>query len=164
MATTALTTLAQIRNRLSADGVTYRIDDAPDDSSDGDCIDEASQEIYEYCLERYEESDLASSQIVARWAANLGAFFFCKRRANTPPQSIQARYDAIIKKLERVQRDNLNIADIPQKKANVPVLSNVRVKLGPRIPHTVVVGTRSTGTAEGYPQQVQYPEWSDYAI
>lgn len=162
MATTALTTLDQIKNRTSDLGVTYRMDDVPPDTLDGDAIDEASQEIYEHCLERYDEAELAQSEIVKRWAATLGTYHLAKRRLNTPPQVIDKAREEVLAKLKLVEAGSKNIADAAQKKAGVPVLSNVRVQLGPLFPRSVVVRSRSTGEPQGYVQRVAYNDYYDF--
>ncbi len=163
MADAALTTLAALQNVLSEAGVTYRLDDAPPDSSDGSAVEDASQTIYEYCLERYSEARLAASSIVAKWAKTLGAFYLCRRRGNTPPTVIKDGYDEIIKKLERVQKGTLNISDTAQRRSNVGVLSSPRVTTYPH-PRVVIEKGISTGTAKDYKRHTDRTDILDYQI
>jgi phage gp36-like protein len=55
--------IADVQNRLSADGVTYRTDDTPP-TTYGDVLDEASREIDFYLLNRYDADLLATSNWV----------------------------------------------------------------------------------------------------
>lgn len=163
MATSLYCSLNDVKNRLSTAGVTYRIDDTPPDATDGDVLDEASRIIDDYCLLHYAEAQLAVSPIVMHWTANIAAMLMCERRGNPVPVGIHSKYERTLKRLERVQLGATLIADIPMRKTQVPVLSNVRVRLDP-FPRTVVEKRRSTGTPENYKQHSDKLDFLDYSI
>lgn len=162
MATTLYCTMDDVSNRLSAAGVTYRLDDVPPDPTDGDVLDEASRTIDEHCLLFYTEQNLALSPTVKHWCANIAANLLCERRGNPVPGGIERKFDRTMKSLERVQRGR-QIADIPMRKACVPVLSQPRIRLDP-FPHTVIEKSGSTGTPEGYNQRRDSLDYLDWVI
>lgn len=144
MATALYCSFDDLLNRLSLDGVTYRLDDGTFVASDGagGVIEEASRKIDEYCLTNYSEANLAVSPIVKQWCASLAVAMLCERRLNDVPRSAQRRYDETIKKLERIESGKGKISDIPQRRMSAPTGSNLRVRLDP-IPHVVVEPSRS---------------------
>ena len=147
---TAYCTIDDVANRISKDGIFARIDDVPPDAY-GDCIDEASRMIDEYCYLQY-GSNLALSNVVKHWTANIATYLLCTRRGNPAPVGIvHDRYERAMKTLEAVLHNGRQIPDIAQLKSAVPVMSNVHIQPWP-YPHTVVEGStrRSTGTAAGY--------------
>ncbi len=155
--------LNDVKNRLSTAGVTLRLDDVPPDSADGDVLDEASAIIDEYCLARYSPENLILSRWTKHLCADIATALLCERRGNDVPATLQARHDKAIEKLERIHSGEYNIADIPQRRAAVPVLSNVRVQLGP-VPHVVVIPSRSTGSPTDYAQRVDRYDVLQYVV
>lgn len=160
--TTAYCSITDVQNRLSAEGVTLRTDDSPP-TSYGEVITEASTEIDEYCLHRYTAANLAVSDWVRFRASVIAAVLLCERRGNPVPRSLEKRYDKLMERLEKVREGTLNIPDLAMRKEEVPVLSNVRIRLDP-FPRTVVENNRSTGTPEGYRQHADQTDWLDYTI
>lgn len=152
MAVTALyCTMDDVKNILSAAGVTARLDDVPPDD-DGDVLDEAASIIDEYCYTRY-GANLTRSRVVKHWAAALAAVALCERRGNPPPIGLVRKCDRVMESLKRVLSNGRQIPDIAQVKAGAPVMSNMHVQLYP-YPHSVVEssGKRSTGKPENYQQ------------
>ena len=121
-------TIADVQNRLSADGVTYRTDDTPP-TTYGDVLDEASREIDFYCLARYDEALLASSNWVKHQCAVIAAFLLCERRGNPVPRGIAGKYERTIEKLEKVQLGTVAVPGIVERRTAVPTMSNVRIRL-----------------------------------
>ena len=162
MATTAYCTVDDLRNRLSAVGVSLRADDTPPTTL-GDVISRASSKINQYCLPRYTAINLAASDWTNEVATTLAVFYLCTRRANPPPQSAAFDYKEAIEDLKLVRRGQLNVPDVAMRRAAAPVLSNVHIQLHP-VPHTRVEKVRSTGTVTDYPQKVDPFETIDYVI
>lgn len=152
MATTAYCVMNDVKNILSTSGVTLRLDDTPPTAADGDVIDDASRLIDEYLLLFYSEANLALSPWVKHRCAEMAAYLLCERRGNPVPTGLARRYERCEERLEKARLGQLWVPDIPMRKAAVPVLSNVRVRLAP-VPHTVVEKVRSTGTVSDYPQR-----------
>lgn len=152
MATALYCALTDVKNVLSTTGVTLRMDDTPPDSDDADILDAASREVDQYCLSAYSEENLAVSPWVKHKCKIIAAVMYCERRGNDVPGSLQRRYDAIIKRFEKVETGQVIIPDIPMRKTACPILSNVRVVQHPT-PMTVVTTKRSTGEVQDYTQR-----------
>ncbi len=159
MAVTAYTTASKINDRLSAEGVTLRTDD--DATVTTRLIANASTRIDFYLRPRYSPTQLAASDWVSERATDIAAWLLCARRANPFPKSIQAQYEQCLHDLELVRTSAAIVPDIPQRKEDVPVLSQPRVRLDP-FPRTVIEPNRSTGTAEGYPRHEDGTDTFDY--
>lgn len=152
-----------IINRLSLDGVTYRIDDAPPVSL-GDVIIDASSQVDEYLFAQYDPNQLTGSDWARERAADIATFLLCERRGNPVPPGIAAKFERTMDKLERVRLGIICVPNLPMRKELAPVLSNVRVVLTPW-PHTVVERSNSTGTPAGYDQHEDPMDWGyDYCI
>src|SRR4051794_14113269 len=151
MAQTLYFSRSDLQNRLSADGVSYRTDDAPP-GTDRDVYAEASSIIDEHCWVNYDPVQLATSDWVRHRATDIGAVLFCEDRGNPAPPGTVRRYERTMERLELVRLGQLLIPGLPLRKASAPVVSNVRVQQFP-YPHTVVERSRSTGKAEGYSQR-----------
>ena len=161
--TTAYCSQNDIINRLSADGVTYRIDDVPPTDL-GDVIVDACSQIDEYLFAQYDPIKLATNDWVRERAADIAAFLLCERRGNPVPPGIAAKFDRTTEKLERVRLGITCVPNLPMRKELATVLSNVRVVLAPW-PHTVVERSDSTGTPAGYTQHNDPMDWGyDFSI
>lgn len=161
--TVAYCSVADIQNRLSADGIEYRTDDEPP-SLLGDVIVDACSQVDEYLFAQYDPAQLAQSDWVRQRAADIAAFLLCERRGNPPPPGIAAKFERAMDKLERVRLGVICVPNLPMRKELAPVLSNVRVVLTPW-PHTVVERSNSTGTPAGYDQHEDPMDWGyDYSI
>jgi hypothetical protein len=153
--------LLDVHSAAGPDYVNLRLDDDPE--AVGDILDEACRDIDFYCVERYRDN-LVRSAHVRRWAALRAAILLGDRRGNGAPAALQKRWDDLVtQKLGPVQQGGANIPDIPEKKAAVPVLSNVSVQNWPT-PRVVVQGPRSTGTPAGYDQRRDQLDILDYNI
>ena len=155
-----------IKNRLSAVGVTLRTDDSPPDDL-GDVIDEASAMIEEHCLLGYTETNLAASRWANHVCADLATALLCERRGNPMPAGIARRHERAMERLEKVRLGSMLIPDIAARKEAVPVMSNVRIVQRP-FNRTVVERNRSTGKPADYKQERDPLDWTnlylDYVI
>jgi phage gp36-like protein len=158
MALTPYCTQADLTNRLSADGVAYRTDDVPPGVL-GDVLAEAATVIDEYCRLGYDPTNLAQSDWVTKRATDIAAFMLCQRRGNPVPPGVAQKYERTLERLELVRLGRLSIPDAPGRRNQVPVLSNLRVRLDP-FPRVVV--DRYSGPtrerAQDYRQAVDYSE------
>ncbi len=149
MTISAYTTEAKVTKRLSATGVSLRVDD--DVTAGADACMDASIEVYGYLGNIYSDTSLAQSQWVSKKATDIAAVYYCQRRGNPVPKALRIVFDKAIEDLERAQAGKFVIPDAAQRKANVPVLSNQGVVLRPN-PRVVTQKTASTGNPEGYTQ------------
>lgn len=159
MAITAYTTSGAISQRVSADGLSLRVDDSGADINA--VIDDASIEADGYALLLYSRTQLSQSDWYAKKVTDLAVYYLCQRRLNAVPDTAQANYDKAIADLEQVKTGFLQIPDCAMRKGLAPRVSNVRSKLYP-FPHVVVEPKRSTGTAAGYVQNKDAYEFFDY--
>lgn len=163
MSQTLYCTPTDLVNRLSVEGVAYRVDDLPPQAL-GDCISEASIDIDAYLLSLYDAAQLAQSTWVKHRCANLAACHLCSRRGNPTPPGIAQKCKDTKKDLEKVAAGKLQVPDVSPRAADVPVLSSMRAKLSP-FPRTVVEPSRSTGKPEGYTQFTDRQDsYMDYVI
>lgn len=113
------TTQADIERVLSAAGVTLRADDDDDGIHEGtvvtDCIEEATDDLNTYLLERYLDSDLNGNEWIRRKTTRRAALLLCMRRGNPPPASLAKQWEA----------DKLLFEEIKAQKRNVPRLRNI---------------------------------------
>lgn len=137
-------------NRLSADGVNYRIDDNPPVAL-GDVIIDASSQIDEHLFFLYDPTQLVQSDWVRERCADIAAYLLCERRGNPVPPGIEAKFVRTMDRLEKVRCGQLAVPNLPVLKSLAPVLSNVRIQMWPW-PRVVVEPSNSTGTPAGYPQ------------
>jgi phage gp36-like protein len=154
--------IADVQNRLSADGVTYRTDDTPPVSY-GDVLDDASRTIDEYLLGRYSDGVLSANGWVKHRCADIAAYLLCERRGNPPPSGIARKYEAAIEKLEKVRLGRLAVPGAPARVTDAPRMSNMRVRLDP-FPHSVVERNRSPmrDTPTDYRQTADVLDWWQY--
>lgn len=164
MATTLYCSIDDVKNRLSANGVTLRMDDSPP-TSYGDVLDDASRTIDEYCLLRYTEANLDASPWVKHKCADIATFLLCERRGNPPPRGIAGKFERAMERLELVRTFKMAIPDIPERRTAVPTLSQPRIRLDPN-PRTVI--ERKRGSTRNYPedyaQHTDRLEWFDPGI
>lgn len=144
-------TLADLQNRLSATGVALRIDDSPPTTL-GDVLDDAAAEIDMYCALHYSPDQLAQSRWIKSKCTDIATFLLCERRGDPVPPGIAAKFDRATAELQRIQEGGLKIADIPQRRLAVPMVSNMRPALRP-YPHAVVERKRGTDTVDQLPKK-----------
>lgn len=83
-----------------------------------------------YCLSRYNDSQLAQSWTVNRWATNLGARWLCHRRGMTAPKVLEDDCKENIDEMKAVQRGILQIEGIGTRTAGWPFISNMSIVVG----------------------------------
>lgn len=81
-----------------------------------------------FLTQRYTEADLATSPMVARWAAVVSAVHLCMRRGNPVPDSLQAQFDRITDPdsglAARVSNGQMQIPGVPLRCDSRPMFSN----------------------------------------
>jgi phage gp36-like protein len=157
VALTTYCTQSDLVNRLSADGIAYRTDDVPP-AALGDVLAEAATVIDEHCRLAYDPASLAQSDWVQQRATDIAAFMLCQRRGNPVPPGVAQKYERTLERLELVRKGQLAIPDAPGRRNQVPVMSNLRVRLDP-FPRVVV--ERYSGPTRERPKD--YTQATDYA-
>jgi phage gp36-like protein len=104
---------------------------APDTGVVDDCIDQASEELIMYLHERYEESVLATSPLVKRWATTVAAYFLCQRRGNPVPDILATEFQRIMDPETglafQVAEGKRQIPGLPSRCDMRPTFSNLKV-------------------------------------
>jgi phage gp36-like protein len=162
----AYTTFAQIERYLSLAGAeAFASHDVPDEPTAGvydDVVNQATDEINLYLIERYLPAGLAGSTLVNRWATTLGAYFLTLRRGNPPPNSLAVDYERVIKLLERIQAGTLNIPNVATRSRG-PVWDNLTVDRRYHQQKLRVQKENSSDSPTGLRQhQVDYISPADY--
>jgi len=85
----------------------------------------ATAQVKLYCTGRYNDSDLANSWSVNRWATVLASRWVGRRRALGCPRSIEKDAEECLEEMKMVRFGQLNIEDIGTRTAGWPFLSNV---------------------------------------
>lgn len=140
-------TTTDLVNRMSAEGVQYRIDDDPPTAL-GDVLAEAADTVDEHCWTMYSQAALAGSSWIKERCADIAAYLLCERRGNPVPPGIAQKHDRTLKKLERVQLGLLQVPFLAVLRTAVPIMSQPRIRLDP-FPRVVIEKSRSTGKVEG---------------
>lgn len=148
-------TITDVQNIISADGVTYRVDDGTALDLYTAVIDEASSIIDEYALRFYTSTALEAARWVTHKCANIAAWLLCTRRGNAPPTGIAMRYEQAMDDLEKVSEGKKQIPGAGQRRDCAPCVSNVRIRLDP-FPRTVVEPNRSSRQ-----KPTDYKQWAD---
>lgn len=148
-------TETDLQHELTANGVTLRQSDFSGRATLA--IQDAAAECLQYVGLRYSIASLQTSYWYAMQNKYVAAWKFCTYAGNPPPMGVQMKYEKAIQDLELIQAGTKQIADCPQSKAAVPVMSQPRVRQSP-VPITVIETGRSTGTPEGYNQRVDQVE------
>lgn len=165
MAVTTYCTWTDVTNRISADAAALRVDDASA-AAQADILETASVEVNGYLQLNYDVSTLVLSNWVKFKTRDIAVYLLCLRRNHPVPVSVVALYEKAVKDLEKCQLGQMRLPDVPEGKANVPVLSNQRVTLSPfpRVVTTNPTTHRSTGKQEDYiPNNDRYDNF-DYSI
>jgi len=116
----------------------------------------ASSKINDYLIPRYQdESQLATSYSVNRWATIIACRWFCKRRGQSCPSSIEDDYKEAIQDLQNVAASAMQIGDIGTPVAEVPSFVNIIVRpeywlRKARVQRPI----SSPGTPQGYSQSI----------
>lgn len=109
-----------------------------------------------YCCSRYDDSELAKSWSVNRWALSLASRWFCKRRAQPCPVGIQEDADEALEEMKQVRVGMLQIEDIGTRTSGWPFLSNVTVDIGYDYAKIRVEPPLSEATPTQYGQHVDW--------
>lgn len=109
-----------------------------------------------YCCQRYDDSDLATSWDVNRWATALAAHWLCKRGGQSPPTSVEEDRKESLAEMKQVRVGMLSISDIATRSAGWPFLSNVTVNLAYDYNRVRVEQQLSEGTPTQYGQHVDW--------
>jgi hypothetical protein len=96
-------------------------------------------------------------------AARVACYILCGRRGNPKPSSLAADYKEIKDRLERIKSGREALWDTPPRRARMPVISNMFVKLAPN-PHPRVhlsTSTTTGGNPTAYPRIIDLSQWTD---
>lgn len=161
-----------IQNLLSASGELARLDDdgdgagGPGPSGTGSAgflqaANYATARVKFYCLQHYEDADLASSYLVNEWASIIAAAWLCARRGNPVPESIDrllhgdgAKDGGAMGDLADVRAKRATIPDIGYRFQDCPAWSNVRLDARYRVKQVRVEQVNSQRTPTQYAQAV----------
>jgi phage gp36-like protein len=128
-------------------------------------INWATSQVKLYCGSKYDDSALASSWTVKRWATIIAAYRLCRRRTNPCPATVEEDYKEAILELKDVQKGNLYIEDVGLRTTECPAWSNVQVdSFGYDLRKVRVQRPISEGTPTQYPQNVSWPAEFCYEI
>ena len=126
------TSQPEMESIFSVDGIELRFDDDDDDALSpteldylDDVIDEATDEVNLYLLDRYNASDLVNNLWVRRQASYIACHRASIRRGN--PDQYLRKYEEVIAQLQAVQSEELNIPRLPLAYDSRPGHSNLVV-------------------------------------
>ena len=146
-------TIDDVRDVLSAAGVTLASDDSPP-TAYGNAIAKAGNVIVKYLFRRYDPNSLMQSDLVKDWAAAVAAFKLRTRRGNPAPPGVIEAYQEALEDLKQMKAGVNEIPGISPRKQYAPGLSKMRSTLRP-YPRAVVEpsqGTTLGGTPANYHQ------------
>ena len=128
----AYTSVAEIEDRLSAEGVLLRLDDdrngsasTPESDRGTYAVNIATARVNMYLSQRYAPADLAASWVVHDWATIIAARWICKRRANPVPESIEDDYLAAIEEMTAIRERVMALGGVTERQSDQPTLSNM---------------------------------------
>ena len=116
----------------------------------------ATAQVKSYCCGRYNDSDLANSWSVNRWATAIAARWIAKRRYQAAPDGIESEFQETILELKSVQVGQLNIEDIGTRAAGWPFMSNVTLDDRYTYRKARVEAVISEPGPTQYPQSIDY--------
>lgn len=124
----------------------------------------ATAQVKLYCCGRYDDSQLALSWSVNRWATNLGAKWMCRRRGGVTPKGVEEDAKEALEEMKYVQRGMLNIEDIGTRTAGWPFISNVSIQVGYDYAKLRVEQALSEPTPTQYGQYIDWNAalWIEY--
>jgi phage gp36-like protein len=118
-----------------------------------DCINQATEEINAYAMQRYSASALSGSTLINRWATVLAVYFLCERRGNAPPASLAGEFERIMLKLEKIPSGGFRLPDVAYRSDFRPGFSNMTVDRRYQFSKVRVVPTSSDGVPTVLPQK-----------
>lgn len=152
--TTVYTTYARMLIRAGQVGIDLRTDhDASSTEGVNEAIESASAEAEQYCW-MYAPAALENSRTLGLWVTDMALYYLCTFRFNAAPGSAKALYDKAIEQLERVSREEMPLAGVQRGKSAGPSVTNFVVNQNhPARPIRVVKPT-STGTVDGFRENI----------
>jgi hypothetical protein len=78
-----------------------------------------------YCVNRYQDSDLANSWSVNDWATTVSARWIGMRRFNPVPSHVETKFQETMEELRRVNSGQLMIEDIGARSPGWPFMDNL---------------------------------------
>ena len=140
--------------KAGQEAVDLRRDDPGASDSLDASIEEASSWIDFYLIQRYPDTSFADNRWVKYACVTLTLYFYCQRRLESVPSSIEAQYKRLIEVLGKILSgaSGYKVPGLAERKVSAPVLSQPRVILWP-YPRVVTQRQQSTGRPEGYPQR-----------
>lgn len=124
---------ADIERLFSIYGVTAFSDHDEEGQTDtdvvDDCIDQATEEINRFAMQRYSAEGLATSTLINRWCTVLATVFLCQRRGNPVPESLQDEFARIMEALVAVATGAVGgiLPGVPLRGNLRPGMSNLQV-------------------------------------
>jgi hypothetical protein len=143
-------TQTDLEKRAGAQAVSLRLDDDP--AAVTEAIADGCAEVDFYLAPRYDPAAaaFAANSWVRRAAVVACLVTLCERRLNSVPKALAAEWERWQAKLELIRTGAAIVPGLAQRKGDVPVLSQPRVRLWP-YPRTLTERGRSTGHPAGYP-------------
>jgi phage gp36-like protein len=125
---TVFTTQAEMERKIGTQAVLdlsdHEVSGAPDDDVIDDAINQATEEISLTAGQRYGASGLSGSQLIRRWATTLACCFLFQNRGNPIPMSLQAEFERIMARLERVMTGAMQLTGVAMIGDLRPTMSN----------------------------------------
>ncbi len=117
----------------------------------------ATSQVRDYCLGRYNDSQLVTSFSVNRWATALAARWLCRRRGQSAPDGINETAEEALEELRQVSVGMIKIGGLGTRTAGWPFISNVTVD--PRF-DTARVRVETSISEQTPTQYAQYVDWN----
>jgi hypothetical protein len=145
---TLLTNQAKVEARLSAIGVSLRIDhDAA--NAFNEAISQASADVLIYLNQRYTDAELAGNDWVTGVVTDRAIFHLSRWRNNTPPKVLFEMWDEAKKMLMDLATGRLNLPGVDLGDSRAPQYVQVTANYG-FYPSIRRVKATSTNTPKGY--------------
>lgn len=143
------TTVPLMERYLSPFGVEAFADHDNDGVADDDVIDdvlgETTRMITNILCPRYDSEQLTGNDSITDIATVIACRLLCLRRGNPPPDSLEMRYQELMKYLEALASGAQKICGLRSKPGGTPVWSNLTVIRGyGDTKHRVIRGSSST--------------------
>lgn len=116
----------------------------------------ATSWVQDYCLTRYDDTQIKNSWSVNQWATAYAARWIGIRLFRAAPAQIEAAYQEALENLKEVRDGVMNLANMGPRTSEWPFLSNVTVDLTYTNRKIRVEPTISELTTTQYPQAVDY--------
>lgn len=154
---------ADIERIWSAEGLDYRADYNGDGQNNADVItdviEETTEDINVYLLERYTAATLATSAWVTRKCAFLAAYELALKRGNSPPESWERKREELLLLLDEIHHRRKDVPGIIESANRTPAMSNLHMDMRYNRSKIRVVPSISTG---GLPQGAATQKTDNY--